>query len=331
MPGISDVSVNHLAMAIAEAAARYPDAPRKEQLFAGRIARYPRALELRRRRVARIVDLIGARDGLVLDAGSGNGLNAILCLACGAREVWAVDFGPRYRCAELIVDALISQGYAELSDRLHLVHQSLYDVDLPTRAFDAAYTTEVLEHVASPRELHALLHDWLVPGARVYHRSGANGSNLFKRRIFDKRLDQEDVEYGPIRREMIRGLARGISEADLDRLVAATRGLVADEVAAAVSAWQTDGHLDTAAAKRRVPREPNLGMYCDHAVDPRNLLAEIGAAGFDARLIRPDFTHIFVGQRSLLWAYRVAGVLLSVLHPLSLPIAPWFEIVARRD
>lgn len=51
-------------------------------------------IELRAKRMRRVLAFLDGFEKRVLDAGCGNGLNAVLAIYCGAREVIAVEIDP---------------------------------------------------------------------------------------------------------------------------------------------------------------------------------------------------------------------------------------------
>jgi len=97
----------------------------------------------------RVLNLLPAQDQAVLDTGCGNGLNAVMAIACGAREVYALESDPN-RC-KLVQFLFESPG---LSDRICLVLPVILKMDLTPSCIAAAYSIEFLEHIFDPAEYY---------------------------------------------------------------------------------------------------------------------------------------------------------------------------------
>ena len=324
-----DQFLQQVQRAIIEGAAANPNCHGSEERFAERVVKHPEILRLRFRRIRRIVELLDAGGGVLLDAGAGIGLNAILAIACGVRQVWAVEFGSRSRNAELILGYLNRVGLSEFQARVHLVKADILELDLRRAQLDAVSSTEFLEHVSDPAQFHGNVFSWLKPGGRAYHRTGANGANPFKRRAFARHYEEIDrTVHATRRRSMIASCSSHVSGQELDLLVTATRGLVEPEIREAVKQWQASGKVKKPRTwRKRTPRDPISGVFCDHPLQPIQVLRELRSAGFVAKLLRPDFTNSFLQGKFRLRASRIAGSLISLGHPLSLPVAPWIEVL----
>ncbi len=301
-----------------------PEGRPAEVRFASRIRRHPQVLALRFERTRRIVDLIGGRGKTLLDAGSGTGLNAVLALLAGAREVWAVELNPfRLEVARDLI------GRLGLEDRLHLLERDILEVDLPAGSLGGIYSNEFLEHIVDSEAYHRLAGRWLEPGGRIYGRTGANAANLWYRITYGRQWSRTDrLVYAPARRGRIRDLAPELPEEVLDRLVRGTRGAGPAEIEAAVTAWRQDGRVPP--ANRKVPKNPETGVYYERLRRPRQLLAEMEGCGLAARLLPPDLSRAFTASPARRALLAVAGPVVRWAHPASLVVAPWIEVLGER-
>jgi SAM-dependent methyltransferase len=305
--------------------ARYPDSYAGEQEIARRAAEHPVYLDLRRRRMRRTLRLLGAAAGdTLLDAGCGNGVNAVLAAEAGMRVV-AVEIDERqHRLARLLFERL------GLESRVRLERSDILGLDLAPASVDGGYSFEFVEHISDPVAFYGRVRRWLRPGRSFYSRTGANGANARLRRVFAREHDERDAKfYAPDRRRRVLALAPEAGGAALEALVAGTRGLLQAELEAAVAAWRADGTLPPPHGGR-TPRDPDTGAYEDRVLDPAELLADMRAGGLDARLVRPDVSAVFSPSPVRRAGYRAAGAVISATHPASLPVAPWLEVMGTR-
>lgn len=135
----------------------------------------------------------------------------------------------------------------------------------------------------------------------------------------------------PIRRNIVRTLASDLPTEEQERLVIGTRGLVEPEIREAVRLWSKTGAMPWyEGANKRVPRHPITGQYFERPLAPMWVLGELRAVGFRARLIRPDFTCIFMPGKLKLGFLRIAGFIISITHPVSLFMSPWLEVLGEK-
>ncbi len=301
-----------------------PSSRPAEQRFAERLRRHPEVLALRLARVRRVVELLGGEGGVLLDAGAGTAINAVLSLVAGAAEVHAVELNPvRFEIARQLVERL------GLERRLHLVTEDILTLELPPASLDGIYSNEFLEHVVDSPAYHRRAAEWLVPGGRVYGRTGANGANWLYQRTYGRMWQRADeTTYAPQRREILLSLAPKLDPEVIARLVAATRGASAAEIEAALAAYDESGKLPPPSG--RVPKNPRTGVYHERLRWPRELLAEMAAAGLHGRVVRPDFRFTFDPAPWRRRFYRSLGALIAWGHPLSLPISPWLEVMGEK-
>ena len=203
-------SLIKLRDALVESIETNPSVPSAETQFIQRLKASDRMINTRFERMQRIIRLLNAQHGVVLAAGSGNGLNAALSVLAGASEVYAVEINPaRY---EVAADLFARLG---LSQRIHLVTEDILAVKLPENSIDGIYSLEFLEHINDSLTFYCLCYSWLRPGGRIYGRTGANGANILKRQlVYRKVWNRIDAEYACERRRMIAEAAPDLAGRD---------------------------------------------------------------------------------------------------------------------
>jgi 2-polyprenyl-3-methyl-5-hydroxy-6-metoxy-1,4-benzoquinol methylase len=154
--------VKPLQQAVIDSERDNPDSHGAEVRFAQRVARYPEIIKLRYLRIRRIIRLTGALKGTVLDIGAGKCLNAALALIAGAREVYAVDMDEqRYQSARFLLEHLDKSTSFGFRERVHLINADVLQLNLSTEQFNAAWSMELLEHIADSVQLHRMVYRWL--------------------------------------------------------------------------------------------------------------------------------------------------------------------------
>lgn len=314
-------SLIKLRDALVESIETNPSVPSAETQFIQRLKASDRMINTRFERMQRIIRLLNAQHGVVLAAGSGNGLNAALSVLAGASEVYAVEINPaRY---EVAADLFARLG---LSQRIHLVTEDILAVKLPENSIDGIYSLEFLEHINDSLTFYCLCYSWLRPGGRIYGRTGANGANILKRQlVYRKVWNRIDAEYACERRRMIAEAAPDLPAEMVERCVAATRGLHGDDILDVVACCQRTGEIRPCCLT--VPRQPRTGEYMERPRHPRQLIAEMRQAGLQARTLRPNFETLTVRHPVRRLAIRCAGAAIAAIHPLSLPLQPWLEVL----
>ncbi|MFN7961187.1 MAG: class I SAM-dependent methyltransferase [Thermoanaerobaculia bacterium] len=295
-----------------------------ESRFAARLARNPELLALRFRRAERILRLVGGEGRALLDAGSGIALNAVLSILAGASEVHAVELNPhRLEVARRLVAEL------GLGARVHLLDQDILTFELPPGSLGGMYSNEFLEHIVDSPEYHRRAARWLAPGGRVYGRTGANGGNWLYHYTYSRKWQRaERGVYQPARRNALRALLPEAPAETLEKLARATRGHGPAELAEAARAWKNEGRWPQPLG--RVPKNPETGVYYERLRGPRELVAEMAAAGLRARVIRPDYRNAFTPSKLKRLALHLAGAALAATHPVSLCVAPWLEVLGEK-
>lgn len=298
-----------------------------ERDFAARLAKNPEIMNARLGRMRYVCGVLEVKPGdVLLDVGSGIGLNSILALLCGAAEVHSVEMTPdRLSSARLIA------RFLQVEDRIHIHGDDVLALELPPESIDAAFSFELLEHIRDVGGLYDRLARWLGPGCRAYGRTGANGRNLLYNVIINRGWRAVDrANYVRIREETIRRIVPAIPEKDLQLLVERTRGELIADVERVALEYQRNAAIPSARAPS-VARDPVTGQFMERMLDPTRMMRVMDAQGFRTTLLAPCFDHITTVRPILAAAQKWAGALIRATHPASLAVAPWLEFLSRSE
>lgn len=290
-----------------------------------------------------IFDVTQAQGKRVLDAGCGFGLISMFLAAFGAQKVTGVDHNQeKISVFHKILhrfDPPLTNIEARLGDSISLRY--------PDESFDVVIANEVISHV---RDFDAFLSEIdrvLAKGGILYISDGNNSLNIFER--YQRREFWRKREYGPVKEEDLRGtdkplpwllIRRGILQEKFPHLDSEMLGLLAKETAGLYGNQimkAAEEYLERGQVLNRPAfkfRDPETGEYQEFEFNPLRLNRELQKAGFSAKVLRP---YLYTGyplrpNRGLFlnlvaWA-GVRGI--RAFHPLSLLVAPFFEIVARK-
>lgn len=321
------LTLSKIVEAVILASKQNEDAHVSELQFANKLEKHPEIMVARLGRIKHACNMLGVKPGgVLLDVGSGIGLNSVLALFCGVGEVHSVEMThDRLRSAALILHFL------GIEDRVHLHGQDVLSLDFAPGTIDAVFSFELLEHIRDIGTLYGKLARWVKEGSRVFGRTGANGRNLIYRRTFRKNWDIIDNEhYIGIRKEVIRSLVPHLPSADLKLLLDRTRGELIEEVKRAAEEYKRNGiipHRTSPCA----PRDPLTGQYMERLLDPYETMTIMDAQGFRTSLLKPNFQSISTVNPILSLGLKVVGEVIRISHPVSLFFAPWLEFLSHRE
>lgn len=115
--------------------------------------------------------------------------------------------------------------------------------------------------------------DWIVPFQRRCELEG--------RAAEDDHYERDTVRaYVDVRRDMIAEVAPDLAPADLDRLVAHTRGMRRDDIEAAARAFVERGDLPPLLEHPTNTCDPFTGNWQEHLMDPDDLVGTLRGQGY---------------------------------------------------
>ena len=285
-----------------------------------------------------IFDMVQAKNKKILDIGCGFGLIPIHLAILGAQTVSAVDANEeKINVLQKILSRFsppLSNIEVKLGDALNL--------EYPDDCFDAVVANEVLSHMRDPEIFIREINRVLRPGGIVYLKDGNNALDIVGR--YRRQKFWKEREYGPVdetsirgtekpvpwllvRKEIIQGNYPQLDTLTLDLLAKETAGMYGNEIDETVDGYLKEGRVFNKPTFKF--RDPVTGEYNELDFNPYLLKTRLEENGFHAEIIRP-----YSPKRSLL---SIKGMLINlaiyairVFHPLSLIIAPHFEIRARK-
>jgi cyclopropane fatty-acyl-phospholipid synthase-like methyltransferase len=273
------------------------------------------------------------QDKVILDAGCGYGVIAIILMLMGAREVWGLDISEERLTA---FEHLIQDHH--LSERLHAQLRGVEDTGLEDGSVDAVISNEAISHYYNVDAFLREAARVLKPGGVLLIADGNNAANPFRRRDTEQIWDR--FENGPagevhghrletpyieMRRQIIRSTAPDLPPSTVDRLAQETAYMNQEQIVRAVNEYLTTGKLPGSRFdRRRCPVNPISGAYMEQMFHPAQLAREIEQYGFRAR------HYAALGGAIPTWLSAPAR-LFAALTPLTLPFARAFRIVAVRE
>ena len=276
-------------------------------------------------------------DTVLLDYGGGAGLLTLLAIECGVGRVIYNDiYDVSCVDAETIGNALGNHADYYIRGDIGEVIEFL---DVRSISCDVVVTSDVVEHIHDVDGFFGMLHRLSKGHLSVTMSTHANPLNPFLRRTLMKKqwtVENVDREYTAghkkrdslksylsVRREVILDHANGVlSEAQVDDLAQRTRGMIREEIRAAVETHINTGELPAPPAHPTNTCDPVTGNWADRLVDPRELQRKLTRAGFSVD-IRSGYYGRPVGLAKKLVASALDLLIrLSGLHGTRL--APFF-------
>lgn len=285
-----------------------------------------------------IFDIVQAKDRKVLDIGCGFGLISIHLATFGAQMVSAVDANEeKFDILQKILSKFnppLGNIEVRLGDALNLEYED--------NCFDAVVTNEVISHVRDSNIFIGEMNRVLRTGGIFYIKDGNNALDIvgYQRR----RKHWRGREYGPVdettvrgtekaipwllvRREIIQGNYPQLDTSTLDLLAKETAGMYGNEIHKAVEEYLGSKRVLTKPAFKF--RDPVTGEYNELEFNPYLLKRKLEGSGFTAEVVRPYFTkQPFLSAKDI--AIQLAKYIIRAFYPLSIIIAPNFEIIARK-
>jgi len=284
-----------------------------------------------------IFDITQAENKNVLDIGCGFGLISIHLAALGAQMVHAVDANEeKISILQKILSRFnppLNNIEVKLSDALNLNYKDNY--------FDVIIANEIISHMRAPDTFICEMSRVLRQGGILYIKDGNNAMDIIGRRR--RRNFWKGREYGPIDKTSIRGTEKPIpwvlvrreiiqekypqiDTHSLDFLAKETAGMYGDEICVAVEEYLRKGQISDNLPDFKF-RDPITGEYNELEFNPYNLKRSLEKNDFSVEILRP-----YSPKRPPLTPkcilVNLAIDTIRALHPLSMVVAPHFEIKA---
>lgn len=263
----------------------------------------------------------------VLDLGAGFGLEALLVAIHGARRVVATEID-----RDMVA---VGRYLSERLDPPMKNFESMYGdgvaMQFPSESFDGVMANCVISHV---RDLEGFLAEScrLLRRGGVFFLSDENNSLYWparrrRRRGWRQMEAEPDGPYFAARRAYIGEHVPELAGNELLEAVRLTRGLVADEILAAVREYQTTRRV-TARPPFRY-RHPLDGQYPERELNPYWLMRKFRDAGLEPELLPAFFSRgIEVHPRQ--WVKDVLRFFCTRWRPLSLFVWPIMRLRGRK-
>ena len=244
-------------------------------------------------------ELAGFRGKRILEVGCGFGWDAVGLALVGGNRIVATDILPSMIDGAKECQAAARAKGHELDIELKVadICSSLDEAD---ESFDGIYSSEAIEHVHDLAAMFERCYRLLKPGGVLLLRNDSNRYNSeFREATFEMwkerdaswehadwlRNEVRPVEhanakpYGAMRAEIIAETGIDFTSDELERLVAATAGMIRPEILKAAKAFRDTGILPTP-PQFSWCRNPETGEYAERLLDPFELRDMLRAAGF---------------------------------------------------
>jgi hypothetical protein len=233
---------------------------------------------------------------VLVEYGGGRGLHSLLARQLGVGTVVYNDID-HDKCE-------LAKGIAgELG--LQADHYVCGDIDALVQLLevhqieaDAITSYDVLEHIYDIDHFLERLHSicnrdavmMLCSGANMFWYPFAKHAAEMQKKVETVGLEEHGVPaFLKERTNIVRGLAPGLSEEEVQRLGIHTRGLVSRDIAQVVDRYLQDGLVAMAIGHPTNTCNPHSGSWAERSMNPYYLAEELSFTGFDSTVLPMPF------------------------------------------
>ncbi len=245
-------------------------------------------------------------NGRILEVGCGFGWDAVAISLIGNNRVVASDILPSM--IEGITECLDTMRRKGTKLNVEPLVADICKSDLPSESFDGIFSSEAIEHVHSLEDMFGECYRLLRPGKRLLIANDSNRLNTrFREDTFKMWVERDTswehtewlkkeirpVEHGnarpyaAMRANYVKRAGQTLDQSSIDKLVAATAGMIDSEIEQATRAYVSTGALPTP-PKFSWCRNPETGEYAERLLDPFELKDLLDKTGF-----RTNVGHAF--------------------------------------
>lgn len=238
-------------------------------------------------------------DTVLLEYGGGLGILSLLAAEAGVGTVIYNDIYD-VSCVDAETIAVLTKNHAQ-----HYICGDLKDIKSFLReqslSCDAVVCSDVIEHVYDIDEFLADLQRLSNGPLAVAMSTHANPLNPVLRRALAKKQIEVELEdrtynrdhkkrdslesYLSLRKKIIRNCASTLNDDEVDRLAAATRGMIDTDIRKAVLIYAETKIMPRTPDHPTNTCDPRTGNWADRLLHPAQLSESFGEAGFDVDIL----------------------------------------------
>ena len=285
-----------------------------------------------------IFDIIQGKGKRILDLGCGFGISSIQFAVFGAQLVNAIDANEE----KIEIFQKILQRFNPPLNNLEIKLADALSLKYGDNYFDSIVADEVISHVRDLNKFIQETHRVLRKGGVCYISDGNNALDIRSRH--HRRQWWRTWEYGPIaesirrgtdnplpwlyiRRQMIEEKCSDFEPKVLDFLAKETAGMYGQQILQAVDDYLQKGRVLNKPSFKF--KNPETGEFNEFEFNPFRLKKQLEDNGFSVQILKPSFQITsYHSISAILRNLAIHGI--KIFHPMSLLVAPRFEILARK-